>query len=88
MDLIYNYTGIKREYAIKTTRDFRVSGLNKHISDTLIIASSVMELSAGTIVTLEQLNVNEFHPKMVKAYVPKMGLYIDAISLDELEETM
>jgi len=87
MVLIYNHIGRKREYVIKTTRGFRVSGSNKHISETLVIASSVMELSAGTIVTLEQLNVNEFHPKMVKAYVPEMELYIDAISMDELEET-
>jgi hypothetical protein len=39
----------------------------------------------NTVIHVSKLNINEFHPKIFSAFIPETGLYIDAISMDEVK---
>jgi hypothetical protein len=86
MNLIYNDFGRKRQYTIQSKREYRISGMQQSLSKHITVVSSLIQLEIGTVITLEQLNVNEFYPEYVKAYIPSMDVYIDAISIDEIQE--
>ena len=84
MHKIYDESGRKIEYLLNKSKSYRISGAKKNIGNGLMITSEIRNLDKGMLVTIEQLNVNEFHPKMMKVYILEMDLYIDAIDEDDI----
>ena len=81
-------TESKQKYVVIKDLQCRVSGLRETIGVTsFYIESKMMNISSGTQVTIYEYGVNEFHPQLVKAYVPDMNCYIDRISVCHLECT-
>ena len=86
MDLIHDENGQKKIYAIRTTSDYRVSGMkNNAIGDSeCIVTSAVITLETGTLITIDKLNINKSRPEMIRAYMPGAEVYITAISLSDI----
>ena len=84
MHNIYDENGRKNEYLLTKNKPYRISGANRNIGFGLMITSEMRNLEKGMLVTIEQLNVNEFHPKMMKVYIPEMDVYIDSIDEDDI----
>ena len=71
-------------YLLNKNNCYRVSGTNKNIGNGLLITSEMRDLEKGMLVTIEQLNVNKFHPEMMKVYIPEMDVCIDAINENDI----
>ena len=76
-----NHTTMQK-YRIIKAREFRVSGGNYLINGNII--SKMMFLPINTELIVYELDINEYHPKYFKAFVPELCLFIDAISFDEV----
>ena len=74
----------KQIYLIKKERYFRVSVLNYLIYDESgkNIISKMMFLPNDTEIIIHELNNN---PKLFKAFIPKLSIFIDNIGFDEVE---
>jgi len=77
-----NHT-ITQKYIITKERKFRVSRGKYYIEGNII--NQMMFLPNDTELIIYELNINEYHPKMFKAFVPELCLFIDAISFDEVK---
>lgn len=84
MHKIYDGNGRKTEYFLNKNDSYRISGSKKDIGNGLMITSEMRKLEKGLMVTIEQLNVNKFHPKYMKLYIPEMDVYIDSIHEDDI----
>lgn len=76
----------QKKYRLKQTGTYRVEGdFNIGINSQLRVTSMLMEIASNTIVIVDKVLVNEFHPEYISVFVPSMNLHIVAISFFDLE---
>ena len=73
-------------YIIKQDNEYRAEGNNLFPKENgaFVCTSALIPFKKGTMVVIEKLNINEFHPDMFRAYVPSMGVSIAAISMNDV----
>jgi len=68
-------------YKTTKTSTYRVRGFLADLGEGLYVESAMLEIPAGTEVTITNTGINEFHPEMCEARIHKSDLYIQAISM-------
>jgi hypothetical protein len=71
-----------KEYKLRKTGEYRLEGDDLFpISDSVLkVTSAVIIIEEGTIILVDKLNINEYHPDMFRGYIPSLNAYIVAIS--------
>jgi hypothetical protein len=71
-----------KEFKLVKTGKYRLEGDDLFpIGDSVLkVTTALMTIEEGTIILVDKLNINEYHPDMFRGYIPSLNAYIVAIS--------
>ena len=79
---------IEGSYQTKFDNALESKTFQGHFNDmykSLRVTSMMKEIEVDTVVIVDKLLVNEYHPDIVRAFVPSLDAYITAISFFDLK---
>jgi len=71
-----------KKFKLVKTGKYRLEGDDLFPNDDTVlrVTSALINLEEGTIILVDKLNINEYHPDMFRGYIPSLDAYIVAIS--------
>jgi len=74
-----------KKYQLNKTDSYRIEGKFNDMYKSLSVTSMMKEIEIDTVVIVDKLLVNEYHPDIVRVFVPSLDAYITAISFFDLK---
>ena len=70
-----------KKYRLVNSGLYRLEGDDLYPNDSpLKTTSAMITVEEGTIITVDELNINQYRPDIFRGYIPSLGAHIVAIS--------